>query len=175
MQTIEGCYTITYEAGNFYPCRWQEDENYTGWRWIMSVGYFEIQALCFPTPGEAWDWVYHQGGGDHQDEEGADMAELEAEADADAEAEQAAYEQSNQSRTRYDLYTQEGGAISGTCWTNDNLDQGWPSESATWDVSYRDRAEALKRTGGTHQGIASFVEVFLDGALIDRQGEPLHG
>jgi hypothetical protein len=54
------------------------------------------------------------------------------------------------SETRYDLSTQGGGRITGSCWTNDNLDVGYPSEEARWDVRYASLEQALKRTGGTH-------------------------
>jgi hypothetical protein len=77
------------------------------------------------------------------------------------------------SETRYDLYSQEDGSITGTAWTNDDEDRGYPTTEARWEVSYNDLAHALKRTGGTHQGIGSFVSVYLDGESIDREGKPM--
>lgn len=69
----------------------------------------------------------------------------------------------------YTLHTFDGGAVRGRCWTNDNLDQGYPSEEASWEVSYRDREHALKSTGGTHQGCnGCSVEVFIDGKLLEQ-------
>lgn len=77
------------------------------------------------------------------------------------------------SETRYDLSTEQDGRITGSCWTNDDEDRGYPTTEARWDVRYSDLAHALKRTGGTHQGIGSFVSVLLDGELIDREGKPM--
>lgn len=123
--------------------------------------------------GQAFAWNEEAEQAQAPDYCGTCQAELEAQAEAEAEAAQEEYEQRNQSRTRYALHTEEGGAIAGNCWTNDNLDAGYPSEDASWDVRYSDLAHALKATGGTHQGIGAYVEVWLDGRLIDRQGEAI--
>ena len=67
-------------------------------------------------------------------------------------------------RHTYDLFTNGDGTVSGRAWTNDNLDRGYPSEDADWEVKYTSREEAQKSTGGTHRGInGCFVEVLLDG------------
>lgn len=79
------------------------------------------------------------------------------------------------SETRYDLSTQDSGRITGTAWTNDDEDRGYPTTEARWDVHYASLEQALKRTGGTHQGIGSFVSVYLDGELVDRDGKPMAG
>lgn len=68
---------------------------------------------------------------------------------------------------RYTLYTAPDGSITGTTWTNDNFDRGFPNESASWEVSYRDRADMEARTGKTHFGVSGVrVEVFLDGEPV---------
>ncbi len=70
---------------------------------------------------------------------------------------------------RYDLYTMPNGTIRGECATNDNLDHGYPSESARWEVRYRDYAQMLKLTGGSHVGcIGCQVRVFLDGKAVKK-------
>lgn len=67
----------------------------------------------------------------------------------------------------YDLYTQAGGTIRGRCSTNDNLDHGIPSEHAEWSVRYKNRADMLKITGGSHVGCSGVnVRVFLDGEEV---------
>jgi hypothetical protein len=64
----------------------------------------------------------------------------------------------------YTLHTADDGSISGRAWTNDDEDRGHPTQDAQWDVRYRNRAEALKATGGTHIGINGCeVTVVLDG------------
>lgn len=71
------------------------------------------------------------------------------------------------SRTEYDLNTNPDGSVDGRCWTNDNRDQGYPSETASWDVHYHTVDEALKRTGRSHRGwIGSIVTVYLDGRKV---------
>ncbi len=67
----------------------------------------------------------------------------------------------------YTLHTQEDGSIRGQCWTNDNKDQGWPSEEAQWEVRYRDYAHMRQATGLSHIGISGVrVEVYLDGERL---------
>lgn len=67
----------------------------------------------------------------------------------------------------YVLHTGSDGSISGTAWTNDNLDLGYPSEEADWPVRYADLAGALKSTGGTHRGVnGCHVQVLVDGVDI---------
>jgi hypothetical protein len=69
---------------------------------------------------------------------------------------------------RYDLHTMDDtGHIRGDCSTNDNADLGHPNEFAQWRVIYKDEAEMLKRTGGTHTGISGIkVRVVLDGKEV---------
>ena len=70
-------------------------------------------------------------------------------------------------RHSYHLHTLPGGAIEGTSWTNDNLDQGRYSEEASWPVRYRSREDAERATGKSHTGVSGvIVEVFLDGKQI---------
>ena len=53
----------------------------------------------------------------------------------------------------YDLWTNEDGSISGRAATNDNLDRGYPTETAVWDVGYRNREAMLRQlSGGSHRG-----------------------
>lgn len=68
---------------------------------------------------------------------------------------------------RYTLHTGPDGSISGTTWTNDNLDRGEPSQDAAWDVKYPNRAAMERATGKSHVGISGVrVEVILDGQRI---------
>lgn len=77
----------------------------------------------------------------------------------------------SQAKHDYHLHTEGNGRVVGTAWTNDNLDHGQPSEDASWEVSYRDRARALQATGGTHVGVVGCqVSVYLDGKKVDREG-----
>ena len=64
----------------------------------------------------------------------------------------------------YDLFTAEDGTIRGTASTNDDNDDGYPDgDISRWEVSYQNRAEMLKRTGGTHYGCSGIhVLVYLD-------------
>ncbi|MEJ6002752.1 hypothetical protein [Paucibacter soli] len=79
-----------------------------------------------------------------------------------------------QARHDYHLQTIEAGKILGRAWTNDDEDRGYPSAESQWEVSYKDRAQALERTGGTHTGMNGCqVNVYLDGRLVDREGKPL--
>lgn len=76
--------------------------------------------------------------------------------------------------TRYDLHTNGDGSISGTAGTNDDNDDGYPdSQLSTWKSRHKNKAEMLHFTGGTHQGILSKVYVYLDGQLVDREGNPI--
>lgn len=71
----------------------------------------------------------------------------------------------------YHLRTCDDGKVEGTSWTNDNLDLGYPSEEASWYVSYPTRRQALERTGGTHVGANGCqVVVYLDGKRVDLAG-----
>lgn len=73
----------------------------------------------------------------------------------------------NSGWTRYDLYTQAGGLITGTCATNDEADDGSCDEYSDWKVSYRNHEEMLQRTGGTHYGFTGCkVTVVLDGEYV---------
>lgn len=72
---------------------------------------------------------------------------------------------------RYNLYTAADGSISGTTATNDNNDDGYPDKEGIerWHVSYRDRADMIRRTGGSHTGCSGVeVTVFLDGQLVTK-------
>ena len=70
----------------------------------------------------------------------------------------------------YDLFTAEDGTIHGTASTNDDNDDGYPdADISRWEVSYRNREEMLKRTGGTHYGCSGVhVLVYLDGKEVTR-------
>jgi len=70
----------------------------------------------------------------------------------------------------YDLCTLEDGTIRGTSSTNDDNDDGYPDrETSSWTVSYKNREEMLKRTGGCHYGISGIhVMVYLDGQEVTR-------
>ena len=77
------------------------------------------------------------------------------------------YDEGPVARHTYHLHSLPGGAIEGTAWTNDNRDEGIPSEEASWPVKYRSRADAERSTGKSHIGISGvIVEVFLDGQKI---------
>ena len=67
----------------------------------------------------------------------------------------------------YHLHSNPDGSIVGRVSTNDNLDHGVPSEDATWDVRYDNRAAMEHGTGKSHVGISGVVvQVFLDGRKI---------
>ena len=67
----------------------------------------------------------------------------------------------------YDLTSREDGQIVGRCRTDDNEDAGYPTVFAEWSVSYKDRSEMLRRTGGSHTGGSGcVVTVVLDGAKV---------
>lgn len=64
----------------------------------------------------------------------------------------------------YQLTSHADGSISGTVWTNDNLDRGTPNETATWEVRYRDRTEMDRSAGTSRVGVSGvLVHVYLDG------------
>lgn len=72
-------------------------------------------------------------------------------------------------RQTYHLHTHTDSAIAGLCWTNDNLDRGYPNEEADWPVRYRDFADMQQSTGLSHVGASGVVvEVWLDGELLCR-------
>lgn len=51
--------------------------------------------------------------------------------------------------------------------TNDNLDQGYPSEYAAWDLTFKTLESALKHTGKSRTGInGAEVTVSLNGEKI---------
>ncbi|MFK4705736.1 hypothetical protein ABIC83_002575 [Roseateles asaccharophilus] len=90
------------------------------------------------------------------------------------EAALAAHPTMDQARHEYHLHTDQDGKVAGRAWTNDNLDQGEPSEEADWDVKYESVAKAIETTGGTHVGCSGCqVNVYLDGQLVDREGKSL--
>lgn len=67
----------------------------------------------------------------------------------------------------YHLHTNPDGSIVGQVSTNDNLDHGVPSEDATWDVRYDNRAAMEHGTGKSRVGISGVVvQVFLNGRKI---------
>jgi len=57
-------------------------------------------------------------------------------------------------------------------WTNDNLDLGYPSESAEWNSTFAAMGDqsayerALQWCGKSHQGFHCEVEVYLNGVKI---------
>jgi hypothetical protein len=64
---------------------------------------------------------------------------------------------------RYHLHTQGDGSIQGLADTNDNLDQGRPTEWAEWPVRYKDYQAMARQSGLSHVGInGCSVEVYLD-------------
>lgn len=70
---------------------------------------------------------------------------------------------------RYDLHTlPDGRSIGGSTSTNDDNDDGYPDLTIeTWSVVFRDRADMLQRTGGSHVGCSGInVTVFLDGVEV---------
>lgn len=70
-------------------------------------------------------------------------------------------------RHTIDGYSREDGSIFVREWTDDNLDEGSPNESAEWEWRARDREAFVKRAGKTRTG-CSGVKVFvtLDGKRI---------
>ncbi len=67
----------------------------------------------------------------------------------------------------YRLNTNSDSTIAGRCWTNDNLDRGYPTEEADWDVRYRNFEDIKQATGLSHTGISGVVvEVYLDGEKL---------
>jgi hypothetical protein len=76
---------------------------------------------------------------------------------------------------RYDASTEPGGLIRARCETNDNLDVGYPSEYASWELTWPDLDSFLRAvSGGSHQGVLCQVTVMLDGCEICN-GQPLKG
>lgn len=70
-------------------------------------------------------------------------------------------------RHTYSLHTRANGSIAGRVWTNDNLDQGHPSQEAEWEVKYSGFDHMRRSTGLTHAGMnGCLVEVFLDGQKV---------
>lgn len=70
----------------------------------------------------------------------------------------------------YDLFSEADGTISGTTTTNDDRDLGYPNTEASWNVTYRNHAEMLKRTGGSHYGCSGIrVTVYLDGQEVRKE------
>src|SRR6266704_1343442 len=69
---------------------------------------------------------------------------------------------------RYDATTLPDGTIRVGCATNDNLDRGAPSEPASWELTFGDRAGFLRGVGGgSRQGIGCAVTLTLDGRELD--------
>jgi hypothetical protein len=54
--------------------------------------------------------------------------------------------------------------------TNDNLDQGYPTEYAMWSNRFQSLKEAVKDTGGTRRGWnGAKIEVYLDGEVLTEE------
>ena len=68
----------------------------------------------------------------------------------------------------YHLYQDEGEEIRGTCCTNDDNDDGYPDgKTEEWNVTYKNREEMLRHTGGSHFGCSGIeVKVYLNGEKI---------
>ncbi|MHB8564228.1 MAG: hypothetical protein ACYDDA_09865 [Acidiferrobacteraceae bacterium] len=76
--------------------------------------------------------------------------------------------------SEYDLHTLPDGRIAGRCCTNDNLDLGCPSEYAEWEITYRNRTDCLRTTGGCHVGFSGHrVTVTLDGERVSALPPPM--
>jgi hypothetical protein len=74
---------------------------------------------------------------------------------------------------RYDAHTEPGGLIRARCETNDNLDLGYPSEYASWELTWPNLGSFLRAvSGGSHQGVLCQVTVTLDGREL-RDGQPI--
>jgi hypothetical protein len=74
---------------------------------------------------------------------------------------------------RNDAHTEPGGLIRARCETNDNLDLGYPSEYASWELTWPDLHSFLRAVrGGSHQGMLRQVTVALDGREL-RDGQPI--
>ena len=70
---------------------------------------------------------------------------------------------------RHTLQTLGDGSIQGVVETNDNLDRGYPSEHASWEVAFRNRAHLDERKCWSRTGVIGVkVTVTLD-------GQELHG
>lgn len=71
----------------------------------------------------------------------------------------------------YDIYTdsgpdREGNTVLVRSATNDDLDQGFPTQYASWDLWFKDREAALKHTGRTRLGVGHRVFVELNGLRV---------
>lgn len=75
--------------------------------------------------------------------------------------------------TEHSLETLENGKIVGYGHTNDDHDTGWCDQDSSWDEKYSSLEQMLQHTGGTHQGVGHVVRVYLDGVLVDREGNAL--
>jgi hypothetical protein len=74
---------------------------------------------------------------------------------------------------RYNAWTELGGKIRARCETNDNLDRGYPSEYASWELTWPSLAVFLRHVGGgSHQGVGCTVTVTVDGVEY-RNGQPV--
>ncbi len=65
------------------------------------------------------------------------------------------------------IYTTEKGGVKAVHSTNDNLDEGWASEYATWETEYSSLEEAKKVCGKTRKGILCDVTVYINGILYE--------
>lgn len=88
-------------------------------------------------------------------------------AEADLDAWLTAQEQVDEAWHIYRIWTSDpGGPVAVDEITNDNLDQGWASEQASWSNTFDTLEAALKHTGKSRQGISCRVEVYLNGQKI---------
>jgi hypothetical protein len=70
---------------------------------------------------------------------------------------------------RYDAYVDDDGSVSARVWTNDNLDTGYPSETASWEQRYRSFEDFARNVGPSHTGISGcLVEVTVNGNRFER-------
>ncbi len=69
-------------------------------------------------------------------------------------------------RTVYDIYTGEDGRAVVHAWTNDNRDDGWCEEDASWELSFPTLDAALRVTGKSRQGCIARVVVRVNGRQV---------
>lgn len=66
------------------------------------------------------------------------------------------------SRMTVTAYT-EGDRIVAHFWTNDNRDEGWPSESADWRLTFKSLDAFRRHAGTSRSGTTMDTTVHLDG------------
>lgn len=73
-------------------------------------------------------------------------------------------------RTVYRIWTVKPDQVVVHAWTNDNLDEGRPSETASWDITFASLEKALSHTGGTRtEPDGQAVTVYLDEVQISQE------